>query len=111
MSDCDHQIFVFEEYGKGFVKSQKLSPDSFIQMAIQLTFYKYVKDLQILCASCIVYRMYGHLTATYESGSTRQFIYGRTDTIRGASVEALAFCKTMLDAAATVCCLFDIYAY
>ena len=54
--------------------------------------------------------MYGHLTATYESGSTRQFLYGRTDTIRSASIEALAFCKAMLDAAATVCCLFDTFS-
>ena len=52
MSDCDHQIFIFEDYGKGFVKSQKLSPDSFIQMAIQLTFYKYVIDLDVVC-KCI----------------------------------------------------------
>jgi len=48
--------------------------------------------------------MYGHLTATYESGSTRQFLYGRTDTIRGASLEALAFCKIMTDPTATVRC-------
>ena len=43
ISDCDHQILIFEDYGKGFVKLHKLSPDSFIQIAIQLTFYKYVK--------------------------------------------------------------------
>ena len=48
------------------------------------------------------YRIHGHLTATYESGSTRQFLYGRTDTIRGASLEALDFCKAMLDSATTV---------
>ena len=41
--------------------------------------------------------MYGHLTATYESGTTRLFLHGRTDTIRAASIESLAFCKTMLD--------------
>lgn len=54
--------------------------------------------------------MYGYLTATYESGSTRQFLYGRTDTIRSASLEALAFCKAMLDAAVTVCYLFDTFS-
>ena len=41
--------------------------------------------------------MYGHLTATYESGSTRLFLYGRTDTIRASSIESLAFCKAMVD--------------
>ena len=40
VSNCDHQVFVFEDFGKAFVKSQKLSPDSFIQVAIQLTYYK-----------------------------------------------------------------------
>ena len=102
MSDCDHQIFVFEDYGKGFVKSQKLSPDSFIQIAIQLTFYKYINSHTNLICIMHCYRMYGHLTATYESASTRRFLYGRTDTIRGASLEALAFCKAMQDPSATV---------
>ena len=46
--------------------------------------------------------MYGHLTATYESGSTRLVLYGRTDTIRAASVESLTFCETMLDPNASV---------
>lgn len=59
-----------------------------------------------LCALCIsiLYccRIHGHLTATYESGSTRQFLYGRTDTIRGASLEALDFCKAMLNSATIV---------
>jgi len=42
VSDCVLQVFIFKDYGKGFVKSYKLSPDSFIQIALQLTFYKYV---------------------------------------------------------------------
>jgi len=46
--------------------------------------------------------MYGHLTATYESAATRQFLLGRTDTIRASSLESLAFCKAMSDPAATV---------
>ena len=46
--------------------------------------------------------MYGYLTATYESAATRQFLFGRTDTIRACSVESLAFCKAMSDPTATV---------
>ena len=55
--------------------------------------------------------MYGHLSATYESAATRQFLLGRTDTIRACSVESLSFCKVMLDTAATVSCVFDSYYY
>ena len=48
------------------------------------------------------YRMYGHLTATYESAATRLFLLGRTDTIRACSVESLSFCKAMSDPVSTV---------
>lgn len=53
VSDFNHQILVFNDYGKGFVKSHKLSPDSFIQIALQLTFYKYICKGVMLCVSCI----------------------------------------------------------
>lgn len=40
--------------------------------------------------------MYGHLTATYESASTRRFRDGRVDCIRSATNEALAWCAVMV---------------
>lgn len=30
----------FDEYGKNFIKSQKMSPDSFLQIAMQYAFYR-----------------------------------------------------------------------
>ncbi|KAH9507364.1 hypothetical protein Btru_057910 [Bulinus truncatus] len=71
----------FENYGKNFIKSQKLSPDAYIQMAFQLAYY----------------RIYKQPCATYETGSLRRFQLGRTDTIRSCSVASVAFTKAMDD--------------
>jgi len=73
--------FTFQPYGKNFIKSQKLSPDSYLQMSFQLAFY----------------RLHGVPGPTYETASTRQYLHGRTETIRSTSMEAVAFCKAMLD--------------
>lgn len=40
-------------------------------------------------------RIYGQACATYESASLRMFHLGRTDTIRSASMDSLAFVKAM----------------
>lgn len=81
VDDVDLTILEFTEYGKNFPKSQKLSPDSFIQMAFQLAYY----------------RLYNEPCATYETASLRKFHLGRTDTIRSCSSESLEFCKGMQD--------------
>ncbi|XP_046676146.1 carnitine O-acetyltransferase-like isoform X3 [Homalodisca vitripennis] len=77
--------FSFDKYGKEFIKSQKLSPDSYIQMAMQFAFY----------------RLHKVPAAHYESAATRKFLHGRTETIRSCSVESVAFAKTMLDSSAS----------
>jgi len=41
VSEVDLKVFVFDKFGKNFPKSQKVSPDSFIQNAIQLAYYRY----------------------------------------------------------------------
>lgn len=38
--DLELSLYTYEKYGKDFVKSCNLSPDSFIQMAIQLAFFR-----------------------------------------------------------------------
>jgi len=56
-----------------------------------------------ICISYIYHtRIYGCLTSTYESGFTRLFLYGRTDTIRASSTESLAFCRAMQDPSVAV---------
>ncbi|XP_037547050.1 choline O-acetyltransferase-like [Nematolebias whitei] len=81
VNNFDMEVFTFKTYGKDFIKKQKMSPDAFIQVALQLAFYK--------CR--------GRLVNTYESASIRRFQEGRVDNIRSASAEALAFVKSMTD--------------
>ncbi|CAG5122644.1 unnamed protein product [Candidula unifasciata] len=71
----------FNNYGKSFIKEQKLSPDAYIQIAFQLAYY----------------RLYKKACATYETGSLRRFQLGRTDTIRSCSIASHAFTKAMDD--------------
>nr|CAH7723878.1 unnamed protein product [Callosobruchus chinensis] len=86
VDNLDMASFQFKCFGKNFVKAHQLSPDSFVQMAIQLAFYR-------------IHRVPG---AQYESASTRKFIHGRTETIRSCSIESVDFAKTMLDTSKTV---------
>lgn len=75
------QVLNFQEFGKEGIKVLKVSPDSFVQMAIQLTFSG----------------MHNCPAATYESAATRIFKEGRTEVIRSCSLEAVNFVKTMQD--------------
>lgn len=79
--DLDMRVVVFSHFGKNVPKAFKMSPDAFIQMALQLAFY----------------RMYQRCCATYESASLRMFRLGRTDTIRSASSASAAFVKAFDD--------------
>uniref|UniRef100_UPI00358E9596 carnitine O-palmitoyltransferase 2, mitochondrial-like isoform X2 n=1 Tax=Myxine glutinosa TaxID=7769 RepID=UPI00358E9596 len=54
-----------------------VSPDSIVQLALQLAFT----------------RMYGHHAMTSEPCSTGTFLHGRTETIQPATIEALECCK------------------
>ncbi|KAJ2725477.1 Carnitine O-acetyltransferase mitochondrial [Coemansia sp. Benny D115] len=82
-----HQLRVlqYEGFGKDEIKRLGFSPDGFVQMAIQLGYYK----------------LNGTSRATYEAAATRKFAHGRTETCRSVSNESVAFCKTFEDVAAT----------
>lgn len=81
VDDVDLNVFVFQDYGKNFPKSQKMSPDSFLQNAIQLAYYRIHKEP----------------APHYETGTLRMFHLGRTDTIRTCSEASLEFCKAFDD--------------
>nr|XP_022900018.1 choline O-acetyltransferase [Onthophagus taurus] len=79
IKDLDFYVYKFNNYGKNLIKSFKVSPDAYIQLALQLAYYK----------------IYSKLTATYESASTRRFLNGRVDCIRSATPEALKWVQAM----------------
>ncbi|XP_038590309.1 carnitine O-acetyltransferase isoform X2 [Micropterus salmoides] len=79
--DLDMRVMVFGHFGKSVPKAHKMSPDAFIQISLQLAYY----------------RMYQRCCATYESASLRMFRLGRTDTIRSASVASAAFVRAFDD--------------
>nr|XP_009942819.1 PREDICTED: choline O-acetyltransferase [Opisthocomus hoazin] len=81
VKNLDFIAYKFENYGKEFIKKQKISPDAYIQVALQLAFY----------------RCHRRLVPTYESASIRRFDEGRVDNIRSATSEAFAFVKAMTD--------------
>ncbi|XP_046391874.1 choline O-acetyltransferase-like isoform X3 [Ischnura elegans] len=82
IEDLDFYVFRFTDYGKEFIKSCRVSPDAYIQLALQLAYY----------------RLHDCLTATYESASTRRFLLGRVDCIRSSTIEALEWVRAMRQA-------------
>ncbi|XP_076016398.1 choline O-acetyltransferase [Genypterus blacodes] len=79
--NLDMNVHKFCQHGKEFIKKQKMSPDAYIQVALQLAYY----------------RCHSRPVSTYESASIRRFQEGRVDNIRSATPEALAFSKSMTD--------------
>ena len=61
------------------IKTFKISPDAFAQLAIQLAYY----------------RMFGTLRATYEPLSMRAYRHGRTETVRVVSSASKSWVESM----------------
>ena len=81
IDDLQMRVMHFQPYGKNTIKLFKVSPDSWVQMALQMAFY----------------RTHGVPAATYESGGLRSFHEARTEVIRSCSEESTNFAKTMLN--------------
>ncbi|XP_076461231.1 choline O-acetyltransferase-like [Babylonia areolata] len=79
VENVDICYYRFEEFGTKFPKSQGFSPNVFVQLALQLTYY----------------RMHGRMPMSYESASLRRFRSGRVDNIRANSPAALAWIQAM----------------
>lgn len=75
----DLSVLQWTTYGARYVKEVlKAAPDAFAQMAFQVAFRE----------------LFGYTPATYESASTKTFLHGRTETIRSATMESVAFVDT-----------------
>ncbi|CAG4942207.1 unnamed protein product [Colias eurytheme] len=86
LNDVDLKILMFTKYGKGFMKGLRVSPDAFIQMILQLSYY----------------RDAGHFCLTYEASMTRLFREGRTETVRSCTIESCKWVKAMEDPNSTI---------
>ncbi|XP_032683795.1 carnitine O-acetyltransferase-like isoform X2 [Odontomachus brunneus] len=78
--DIDMECFTFDKFGADAIKAIKFSPDSFIQIAMQVTFFN----------------LYKKPFAHYESAGLRRFINARTECIRSTSTESIEFAKMIL---------------
>lgn len=86
LSDVDLRLLKHDSYGKGLMKRLKVSPDAYIQMALQLAYYRDVK----------------HLSLTYEASMTRLYREGRTETVRPVTIESADWVYSMSDPTKTV---------
>ncbi|KAK4701996.1 hypothetical protein P7C70_g4233, partial [Phenoliferia sp. Uapishka_3] len=80
--DSDGKMLWFDEYGADWIKKVgKHSPDAYLQMVLQLAYYK----------------THGTPVATYETASTRLFLHGRTEVIRTLSEDSWHWVQAMTE--------------
>jgi carnitine O-palmitoyltransferase 1 len=80
IQNLELHVFGWNEFGKSFIKKCGLSPDAFLQMALQLAYY---------CDSG------KKLALTYEASMTRLFKEGRTETVRSLTQQSAEFVRAM----------------
>ncbi|CAF0732251.1 unnamed protein product [Brachionus calyciflorus] len=79
IDDFELNVFKYDKFGRSFPKQLKISPDSFLQIALQYAYFKVNQELPV------------HVSM----GSLRRFHKGRVDYIRGPSKDLLKFCQSM----------------
>jgi carnitine O-palmitoyltransferase 1 len=79
IEDTDVRLLKFSDFGKGAMKKMRVSPDGFIQLALQLAYF----------------RDTGEFNLTYEASMTRLFCEGRTETVRSCTTDTCTFVRAM----------------
>jgi len=77
----DYKVAPWTDYGSEWLKLMKVSPDAFMQMVLQLAYFK----------------LHRKGTPTYETGHWRLFRNGRTETVRTFSLETDEWTRAMED--------------
>ncbi|KAM3719925.1 Carnitine O-palmitoyltransferase 1, liver isoform [Dirofilaria immitis] len=81
IDDVEMALLFWTKYGKNFIKKLRVSPDGFLQLVLQLAFYRNQKKFAL----------------TYEATTARLFREGRTETVRSCSSYSCDFVHAMLD--------------
>ena len=81
LKDIQTRVLQFSPFGKNQIKKFNISPDAFVQIALQLAEYK----------------LYGKCYSAYEAIMTRSFREGRIDVLYTVSEESIAFIKNIHD--------------
>ncbi|KHN72585.1 Carnitine O-palmitoyltransferase 1, liver isoform [Toxocara canis] len=81
IEDVEMALLVWTEFGKGLIKNLRVSPDAFLQLTLQLTYF----------------RNQGKFALTYEAAMARLYREGRTETVRSCTVESCDFVRAMMD--------------
>lgn len=66
---------IFQDYGKDYIKTCKLHPDSFVQVIMQLAYHE----------------MHDEIAPMYETALMRHYYNGRTETLRSCTTEVYKF--------------------
>lgn len=80
-SDTEVKVFTFDRFGKNFARQYGMGPDSLIQLALQLAYY----------------RIHREQPRTHQPTLSRQFLDGRTDSIRLPNFQTAMFTFEMTD--------------
>jgi len=75
IANTQTRILNFKHFGKDLIKEFRVSPDAFVQLALQLAEHK----------------LYGQCYSAYEAVMTRSFLDGRIDVLYTVSPESTAF--------------------
>lgn len=82
VNDLETKVTTFDRFGKSFPQEYGISPDSLVQLAIQLAYY----------------RVHREQPPTHQTATFRQFLNGRTGTIRLPNFYTSMFTYEMTDA-------------